>query len=94
MRIAGSCFSVSDDGPGIAEVDLPAVFDAFRRIKSGRFTSSGFGLFIAKAIVEAHGGTIEVDSELGGGATFTVRLPVSRSEQGQTTRSSPQQPVG
>lgn len=86
--------SVSDDGPGIAEADLPAVFDAFRRIKSGRFTSSGFGLFIAKAIVEAHGGTIEVDSELGGGATFTVRLPVSRSEEGQTTRSSPQQPVG
>ena len=73
--------SVSDDGPGISEADLPIVFDAFRRSKSGRFTSSGFGLFIAKAIVEAHGGTIEVDSEVGGGATFTVRLPVSPSEQ-------------
>jgi signal transduction histidine kinase len=83
-------FSVSDDGPGISEADLPIVFDAFRRIKSGRFTSSGFGLFIAKAIVEAHGGTIEVESEIGGGATFTVRLPVSPSAAEQSTPSCPE----
>jgi signal transduction histidine kinase len=83
-------FSVSDDGPGISEADLPIVFDAFRRIKSGRFTSSGLGLFIAKAIVEAHGGTIEVESEIGGGATFTVRLPVSPSAAEQSTPSCPE----
>jgi signal transduction histidine kinase len=81
---------VSDDGPGIADVDLPVVFDAFRRITSGRFTSSGLGLFIAKAIVEAHGGAIEVESELGGGATFTVRLPVSRSAVERSTHSAPE----
>jgi signal transduction histidine kinase len=82
--------SVSDDGPGISDADLPVVFDAFRRIKSGRFTSSGFGLFIAKAIVEAHSGTIEVESEIGGGATFTVRLPVSPSAAERSTPSSPE----
>jgi signal transduction histidine kinase len=81
---------VSDDGPGIANVDLPVVFDAFQRITSGRFTSSGLGLFIAKAIVEAHGGAIDVESELGGGATFTVRLPVSRSAVERSTLSAPE----
>jgi signal transduction histidine kinase len=82
--------SVSDDGPGISDADLPVVFDAFRRIKSARFPSSGFGLFIAKAIVEAHCGTIEVESEIGGGATFTVRLPISKSAAERSTPSSPE----
>ncbi|HSD10028.1 MAG TPA: HAMP domain-containing sensor histidine kinase [Candidatus Binatia bacterium] len=86
--------SVSDDGPGIAEADLPAVFDAFRRIRSSRFTSSGFGLFIAKAIVEAHGGTIEVESELGGGTTFTVHLPVGPSAAERPSPSSLESRVG
>jgi signal transduction histidine kinase len=85
---------VSDDGPGIAEADLPSVFDAFRRVKSSRFTSSGFGLFIAKAIVEAHGGTIEVESELGGGATFTVRLPLGAAATKRSASSAREPRVG
>jgi signal transduction histidine kinase len=83
-------FSVSDEGPGISKADLPIVFDAFRRSKSGRFASSGFGLFIAKAIVEAHGGTIEVESEIGGGSTFAVRLPVSPPAAERRTSSHPE----
>jgi signal transduction histidine kinase len=56
---------------------LPAIFDKLRHLNGG-FESSGFGLFIAKAIVEAHGGTIVADSEIGGGTTLTVRLPMRR----------------
>ena len=69
--------SVSDDGPGISSEDLPTVFDRLRHPKR-RFSSSGIALFVAQAIVEAHGGTITVDSEPEGGTTFTVRLPISR----------------
>jgi signal transduction histidine kinase len=69
--------SVSDDGQGVSAADLPAIFDKLRHLNGG-FESSGFGLFIAKAIVEAHGGTIVADSEIGGGTTLTVRLPIRR----------------
>jgi signal transduction histidine kinase len=69
--------SVSDDGQGVSAADLPAIFDKLRHLNSG-FESSGFGLFIAKSIVEAHGGTIAADSEIGGGTTLTVRLPIRR----------------
>jgi signal transduction histidine kinase len=69
--------SVSDDGDGIAPRDLPAIFDKLRHVTNG-FTTSGFGLFVAREIIRAHGGTIEVDSELGGGTTLTVRLPIAR----------------
>ena len=69
--------SVSDDGQGVSAADLPAIFDKLRHLNGG-FESSGFGLFIAKAIVGAHGGTIVADSEIGGGTTMTVRLPIRR----------------
>jgi signal transduction histidine kinase len=68
--------SVSDDGPGIAEADLPLLFDRFRRFKQERPGRLGFGLAIAKGLVEAHGGWIEVTSSLGHGAAFTVVLPI------------------
>ncbi|MBI2962326.1 MAG: HAMP domain-containing histidine kinase [Deltaproteobacteria bacterium] len=67
--------AVSDDGPGVSPKDLPMLFEKYRRTGSGEFASSGLGLFVAKAIVEAHGGTIEVDSLAGVGTTVTVRLP-------------------
>ena len=70
---------VSDSGSGIDPEDLPFVFDRLYRVDKARQrtddTSSGLGLAIAKAIVEAHGGTIAVESILGQGATFTITLP-------------------
>jgi heavy metal sensor kinase len=67
---------VSDTGPGIAPEDLPHIFERFYRAEKSRTTGrTGLGLSISKAIVDAHGGTLEVDSELGKGTTFTIRLP-------------------
>lgn len=67
---------VSDTGSGIAADDLPFIFDRFYRTDKARQRtsddSSGLGLAIAKAIVEAHGGTLTVASTLGQGTTFTV----------------------
>jgi signal transduction histidine kinase len=69
--------TVQDTGEGIPPQDLPHIFDRFYRGNSARSEDggeSGLGLAIAKAIVEAHGGTISVDSEIGVGTTFTIAL--------------------
>jgi len=69
--------TVADTGQGIAAENLPQVFARFFRADTSRTGAgnSGLGLAITKAIVEAHGGTIEVASEENAGTTFTVRLP-------------------
>lgn len=70
---------VSDTGMGMTPEDASEVFAKFFRTSSVRRTAIpgvGLGLPISKAIVEAHGGTIEVASELGKGTTFTFRVPV------------------
>ena len=70
---------VADNGPGIAPEHLPHIFDRFYRVDRARTTRTGrtgLGLSIVKAIVEAHGGTVSVASELAKGTTFTVALPV------------------
>jgi heavy metal sensor kinase len=84
VRIAGekkdgsAILRVSDTGVGMSAEDLPRVFDRFYRVDSSRTSgNTGLGLAISKAIVEAHGGQIEVNSEQGKGSTFTVRLPVA-----------------
>lgn len=68
---------VKDHGIGIADKDLERIFEQFERAVHGRgIAGLGLGLYIAKQIVVAHGGTISVNSELGVGSQFRVELPV------------------
>jgi len=74
---------VSDTGAGIPQEDLPHVFERFyqadkSRQRRERRGGTGLGLSICQSIVAAHGGTIEIDSELGRGTTVTVKLPSAR----------------
>jgi len=75
--------SVSDQGIGISQKDLPHIFDRFYRADLARSKeeASGFGLglSIAKKIVESHRGKIAVESKLGKGSTFTIRLPLRQT---------------
>ena len=71
---------VSDTGVGIPEEDLPQLFDRFYRVNKDRSRAtggSGLGLAISKQIVDLHGGSLFVRSEVGAGSTFDVRLPKS-----------------
>jgi signal transduction histidine kinase len=67
--------SVADTGPGIAPHDLPHLFTAFWRGDRRDRRGVGLGLWIARAIVEAHGGELDVASRPGAGTTFTCTLP-------------------
>jgi len=71
--------SIKDSGIGISQEDLPHVFEGFYRGKSGQEAASGYGigLAVARQIVEAHAGSIDVESEVGQGTTFIVNLPVA-----------------
>jgi two-component system sensor histidine kinase KdpD len=69
--------SVADRGPGVDELEQALIFDKFYRGKDSRYSvqGTGMGLAIAKAVVEAHGGTIRVTSQLGQGSVFCFTLP-------------------
>jgi two-component system sensor histidine kinase KdpD len=70
--------SIADRGPGIDDLERMMIFDKFYRGQGQRYRvqGTGMGLAIAKAIVEAHGGTIEVSSQLGQGSVFSFTLPI------------------
>jgi two-component system, OmpR family, sensor histidine kinase BaeS len=70
--------SVWNSGEGIAAEDLPHIFDRFYRGSGARVGGSGIGLTVVRDLVEAHGGTVEARSAPGDGATFRVRVPLSR----------------
>jgi two-component system cell cycle sensor histidine kinase PleC len=85
-REAAAVLKVADTGVGIAAEDLPRVFEAFRR--SGGFMvkrhdGAGLGLTLAKALTELHGGTLDIESEVGAGTMVTVRFPPARTISGR-----------
>jgi two-component system OmpR family sensor kinase len=78
LENGSAVLTVADSGEGIAAEDIPHVFERFYRADKSRSRAegrSGLGLAICKAIVDSHGGSIDVASRPGAGTTFTVRLP-------------------
>ena len=78
LENGAAILTVADTGQGIAAEDLPHIFERFYRADKSRARAegrSGLGLAIGKAIVTAHGGSLEVSSQPGVGTTFTVKLP-------------------
>lgn len=75
----GAVVVVEDTGIGIPEGETEKIFDRFYRVDASRGVTvgSGLGLSIVRTIVEAHGGRVEVKSEVGKGTTFTVHIPVN-----------------
>jgi two-component system sensor histidine kinase KdpD len=73
--------SVADRGPGIDSFEQSLIFEKFYRGQHQRYAApgTGMGLAIAKVIVEAHGGTISVVSQLGSGSVFSFSLPLEKS---------------
>jgi signal transduction histidine kinase len=71
--------TVADEGPGIPFADQKVIFDKFGRatVDGGTKPGTGLGLFIARSIAEAHGGSLEVDSAPAEGSIFTLDLPLS-----------------
>ena len=73
---------VADDGPGVPEEERERLFEPFVRGKgASKASGSGLGLYIAKAIVESHGGTLSLGVSPQGGALFTIVLPTRKSEE-------------
>ncbi len=71
--------SVADEGVGILAEDQPRIFDRFQQSANARGSASvGFGLYLVKSLVEAHGGRVVVDSEVGKGSTFSVAFPIRK----------------
>ncbi len=69
--------AVSDTGGGISEDEIDGLFNKYRRSKNtSKIEGMGLGLFISKAIAEAHGGRLTAESRLGEGSTFTIYLPL------------------
>jgi signal transduction histidine kinase len=79
LRDGAAILAVRDSGAGISREDLDHVFDRYWQARPTAQLGTGLGLFIARGIVTAHGGTIWAESELGAGSSFFVSLPTSPS---------------
>jgi PAS domain S-box-containing protein len=87
---------VRDSGPGIDEHQRASIFGAFYRTPSaaaGQVQGLGLGLFICRELVEAHGGTIDVERPEAGGSVFIVRLPIEDGADDQQAEPAPSEPV-
>ena len=73
--------SVADNGPGIPPEYHFEIFNEFLRVQPEKTSGSGLGLAIARRLVEAHGGKIWVESEVGRGSTFSVLLPITGTQE-------------
>ncbi len=81
--------TVRDHGPGVAEADRDRIFEPFQRLVSTyKSQSLGLGLYIVREIVQAHGGSILIESPESGGAAFVVRLPVKPQTSAMSTEQS------
>jgi len=82
--------SVKDNGVGIPEDAVPHLFTKFFRVSEMKSTTrgTGLGLYICKSIIDAHGGHIWVESEIGNGSTFSFRLPLVPVEKAGHTRDN------
>jgi len=80
--------SVADTGPGIPQEHLSKIFDRFWRAPGTKEKGSGLGLSIAKGIVQAHGGTIWAESQLGKGSAFFFTLPLADLDNSKRTTNA------
>jgi len=83
---------VIDQGPGMNEADQQRLFERFERLFDSARVASGFGLglWISSCLVDAHGGTIQVNSQPGNGSCFTITLPTSASDDKQLQQNHAQ----
>jgi len=78
---------ITDTGHGISEENLQKIFDPFFSTKGAKGT--GLGLSVSYGIIENHGGHIEVASAIGGGTTFTIKLPITETLPSATGATQP-----
>ncbi len=79
VRDGGLLLSVADRGPGLPPEAIPRIFDKFFRARGAPTGGTGLGLSLVKGFVEAQGGRVTAENRLGGGALFTIHLPVGQS---------------
>jgi signal transduction histidine kinase len=80
-RPGAVAISVADTGVGIPREYLAKIFEPFEQVPSGPGGGAGLGLTISRRIIEAHGGEISVQSEVGKGSTFTFTVPIAEEAQ-------------
>jgi signal transduction histidine kinase len=79
--------AIRDQGPGIDPGDLPYIFDRYYRVRTSKEEGLGLGLYIIKNLVEAHGGTVWVESKPGEGSTFFFTLTTFADREGEEPKS-------